>query len=47
MLFEDGFDVYFVSDCSGGVTREAHDDGKVRMTQTGAKPMNWLAVISD
>jgi len=25
---DDGFDVYFVSDCSGGVTTEAHDDAK-------------------
>ena len=40
----DGFDVYFVSDCSGGVTKEAHDDGKVRMTMAGAKPINWMAL---
>jgi nicotinamidase-related amidase len=44
---KDGFDVYFVSDCSGGITSEAHDDAKVRMTQAGAKPMNWLAVTSE
>jgi nicotinamidase-related amidase len=44
---KDGFEVYFVSDCSGGVTKEAHDDAKVRMTQAGAKPMSWLAVISE
>src|ERR1700730_9611547 len=25
---KDGFDVYFVSDCSAGVTQEAHDDAK-------------------
>src|SRR6267143_1046551 len=43
---KDGFDVYFVSDCSGGITTEAHDDAKVRMTQAGAKPMSWLAVTS-
>src|SRR5713226_1347807 len=42
---KDGFDVYFVSDCSAGVTQEAHDDAKVRMTMAGAKPINWLAVI--
>jgi nicotinamidase-related amidase len=28
----DGFDVYFVSDCSAGVNQEAHEDAKVRMT---------------
>src|SRR5467141_1348344 len=44
---KDGFDVYFVSDCSGGITKEAHDDAKVRMTQAGAKPMSWLAVTSE
>src|SRR6266850_1242131 len=41
---KDGYDVYFVSDCSGGVTQEAHDDAKVRMTMAGAKPINWMAL---
>jgi nicotinamidase-related amidase len=41
---KDGFEVFFVSDCSGGVTKEAHDDAKVRMTMAGAKPINWSAV---
>jgi nicotinamidase-related amidase len=40
----DGFDVYFVSDCSGGVTKEAHDDAKARMMMAGAKPINWMAL---
>src|SRR5258708_38217304 len=44
---KDGYEVYFVSDCSGGVTLEAHEDAKARMTQAGAKPMSWLAVISE
>src|SRR5216684_6358899 len=44
---KDGFDVYFVSDCSGGITKEAHDDAKVRMTQAGARPMSWLSVLSE
>jgi hypothetical protein len=44
---KDGFDVYFVSDCSGGITIESHEDAKVRMTQAGARPMSWLAVISE
>ena len=44
---KDGFDVYFVSDCSGGITTEAHDDAKARMVQAGARPMSWLAVISE
>jgi nicotinamidase-related amidase len=44
---KDGFDVFFVSDCSGGITTEAHDDAKVRMVQAGASPVSWLAVISE
>jgi nicotinamidase-related amidase len=44
---KDGFDVYFVSDCSGGITTEAHEDAKARMTQAGAKPMSLWAVLSE
>jgi nicotinamidase-related amidase len=44
---KDGFDVYFVSDASGGVSKEAHEDGKVRMIQAGAKPINWLGVVAE
>ena len=44
---KDGYDVYFVSDCSGGVTKEAHDDAKVRMTMAGAKPINWMALTGE
>jgi len=29
---KDGYEVYFVSDCSAGCSREAHEDAKVRMT---------------
>jgi nicotinamidase-related amidase len=43
----DGDDVFFVSDCSGGVTKEAHDDAKVRMTMAGAKPINWYALTGE
>jgi len=41
------FDVFFVSDCSGGITLEAHEDAKARMVQAGAKPISWLAVTSE
>jgi len=37
-----GFDVYFVSDCSGDVTTEAHEDAKALMTQAGAHPITWM-----
>jgi nicotinamidase-related amidase len=44
---KDGFDVYFVSDCSGDMTTEAHEDAKARMMQAGAKPINWTPVIAE
>src|SRR5258706_10213711 len=44
---KDGFEVYFVSDCSGGITTEAHDDAKDRMMQAGAKAINWLAITGE
>ena len=44
---KDGFDVYFLSDCSAGVTKEGHEDAKVRMVQAGATPINWAVVVSE
>ena len=44
---KEGYEVYFVSDCSGGITKEAHDDAKVRMTMAGAKPINWMALTAE
>ena len=44
---KEGYEVYFVSDCSGGTTVEAHEDAKARMVQAGAKPINWLAVTGE
>ena len=44
---KDGFEVYFLSDCSGGITKEGHEDAKIRMVQAGAKPINWQVVISE
>ena len=44
---KDGFDVYFLSDCSGGITAEAHEDAKTRMVQAGARPVSWLSVTSE
>ena len=37
----DGYEVYFVSDASGGVTREAHGMAIQRMIQAGAVPLTW------
>jgi nicotinamidase-related amidase len=42
-----GYTVYFVADCSGGVSEEAHEEGKRRMIQAGAIPMTWMAAMAE
>lgn len=44
---KDGYDVYFVSDASGGISKEAHEDAKARMIQAGARPISWMAVVAE
>jgi nicotinamidase-related amidase len=39
---DEGYEVYFVTDASGGVSKEAHDMAVQRMIQAGAKPITWL-----
>jgi nicotinamidase-related amidase len=39
---DQGFDVYFVTDASGGVSGEAHEMAVQRMVQAGAHPITWL-----
>ncbi|HEX4683584.1 MAG TPA: hydrolase [Gemmatimonadaceae bacterium] len=43
----EGYDVYVVSDASGGVSVEAHAMAMDRMTQAGIKPITWLAVLCE
>ena len=43
----DGYDVFFVTDASGGVSREAHAMAVLRMVQAGAVPITWIAVMSE
>ncbi len=43
----DGYDVFFVTDASGGMSREAHDMGVLRMIQAGATPTTWAGVMSE
>ncbi len=43
----DDYEVYFVTDASGGVTPEAHEMAVRRMVQAGAVPITWLAVVSE
>ncbi len=43
----EGWDVYIVTDASGGVTAEAHDMAVRRMVQAGAIPITWMAVTGE
>lgn len=42
---DEGYEVYFVTDASGGVSHEAHDMAVQRMIQAGATPVTWLQVL--
>jgi nicotinamidase-related amidase len=44
---KDGYEVYFLSDCSAGLTWEGHEDAKTRMVQAGARPINVSAMICE
>jgi nicotinamidase-related amidase len=41
---EAGYQVYFVVDASGGVSKEAHGAAVTRMVQAGAIPVTWMTV---
>ena len=43
----DGYDVFIVTDASGGVTLEAQDMAVRRMVAAGAVPITWLAVLGE
>jgi nicotinamidase-related amidase len=43
----DGYDVYVVTDASGGVSSEAHDMGIRRVEAAGAQPITWLAMAGE
>ncbi|KQL44007.1 chloroperoxidase [Brevibacillus choshinensis] len=42
---KDGYEVYIVTDASGGSTTEAHNMSIQRMIQAGAIPVTWQAVL--
>lgn len=44
---QEGYDVFVVTDASGGVTAEAHDMALRRMVQAGAVPITWMAVLGE
>jgi len=43
----EGYEVYAVTDASGGVSAEAHDMAVRRMVQAGVVPTNWMAVVGE
>src|SRR3954462_3378367 len=43
----EGYEVYAVTDASGGVTREAHDMAVQRMILAGVVPITWMAVAGE
>lgn len=42
---EDGYEVYVVTDASGGISQEAHDMSIMRMVQAGVKPITSLQYL--
>src|SRR5688572_24881610 len=43
----EGYEVFVVTDASGGVSPEAHDMAVRRLVQAGAVPITWMAVVSE
>jgi len=44
---EEGYDVFAVTDASGGVSEEAHDMAVRRMVEAGVVPITWMAVLGE
>src|SRR2546425_2612129 len=43
----EGYEVYIVTDASGGVTSEAHEMAVRRMVMAGVVPITWMAVAGE
>lgn len=46
-LLREGYEVYALSDVSGGTTVDAHDRAMQRLVQAGAVPVTWEAVLAE
>jgi len=46
-LIAEGYEVYAVSDASGGTTVDAHQRGMERLIQAGVIPVTWEAVMAE
>lgn len=42
---DQGYEVYFVTDASGGMSERIHDDAVDRMVQAGATPITWMQYL--
>lgn len=40
-----GFDVYFITDASGGMSKQIHNDAVARMIEAGAKPITSMQYL--
>lgn len=45
MALDEGFEVYVVTDTSGGTSVDAHERSIARMVQAGAVPVTWQQVL--
>ena len=46
-LLREGYEVYALSDASGGTSGDAHERGMQRVIQAGAAPVTWEAVMAE
>ena len=46
-MLAEGYQVYAVSDASGGTSVDAHERGMQRLVQAGATPVTWEAVMAE
>lgn len=46
-LLREGYEIYALSDVSGGTTIDAHERGMQRLIQAGAVPVTWEAVMAE
>ncbi len=46
-MLHEGYEVYALSDVSGGTTTDAHERGMQRLVQAGAVPVTWEAVMAE
>jgi nicotinamidase-related amidase len=44
-MLNEGYEIYMVTDASGGTTKEAHDMAVQRLIQAGVVPVTWIQVL--